>query len=229
MNSGPMLFLGLFCAVASSFWGLILLPQVTIGRQAPVVSDNGQPYPWPRPGVAQEGAAIYRAHGCVECHTQQVRQKNHLVDPVEQKRGWGTRFTVAQDYLRDVPVLLGSQRIGPDLANAGLRITDEKQVLVHLFNPRLTVSDSIMPRYPFLFEQRPVVAGQAPPADALGDVGQPAQFAVVPRPEARALVAYLMSLRANEPLFETAVEKPKTNTVAQASAMTNAPATATAK
>ena len=224
MNSGPMLFLGLFCAVASSFWGLILLPQVTIGRQNPVVTDSGQPYPWPRPGVAQQGADVYRANGCVECHTQQVRRKNHLIDPVEQKRGWGTRFTVAQDYLRDTPVLLGAQRIGPDLANAGLRVKDENQALVHLYNPRLTVPTSIMPRYEFLFEPRMLSPGQALPVDALRDAGLPANMAIVPKPEAHALTAYLMSLQANEPLFETAVEKPKTNKVAQASVATNAPA-----
>jgi hypothetical protein len=31
-------------------------------------------------------------------------------------RGWGRRRTVARDYLRDQPVMLGTVRFGPDLA-----------------------------------------------------------------------------------------------------------------
>ena len=36
MNSGPLLFLGIFLSMAGSFWGLILLPQIQIGRQQPI-------------------------------------------------------------------------------------------------------------------------------------------------------------------------------------------------
>lgn len=46
-----------------------------IGRAQPVVLETtGATYPSPRTGVAQQGAEIYRAQGCVECHSQQVRQ-----------------------------------------------------------------------------------------------------------------------------------------------------------
>ena len=36
-------------------------------------------------------------------------------------RGWGKRRSVAEDFLYDYPVMLGSQRIGPDLAGVGAR------------------------------------------------------------------------------------------------------------
>ena len=36
-------------------------------------------------------------------------------------RGWGMRQSVAEDYLYDQPVQLGSLRAGPDLANVGVR------------------------------------------------------------------------------------------------------------
>ena len=115
-------------------------------------------------------------------------------------RGWGLRRTVAADFLYDDPVLTGSLRIGPDLANEGLRRTANWQML-HLYAPRSQVNDSIMPPYRFLFEKRKV--GERPSPDALSVPGDaPKGFEIVPKPEAKALVAYLLSLRANVPLFE---------------------------
>jgi cbb3-type cytochrome oxidase cytochrome c subunit len=112
-------------------------------------------------------------------------------------RGWGTRMTVAPDYLYDNPIMLGVTRIGPDLTNVGLRRPDQVWQLVHLYNPRLEVPGSIMPRFPFLFEKRPRNAH--PASDALPISGK---MEIVPTREARALAAYLISLRAEMPLFE---------------------------
>src|SRR5208282_4214042 len=39
-------------------------------------------------------------------------------------RGWGLRHSVAEDFLYDDPVQLGSVRIGPDLADVGTRRPD---------------------------------------------------------------------------------------------------------
>ena len=124
-------------------------------------------------------------------------------------RGWGLRRSVAADYLFDAPPLLGSQRVGPDLANVGLRLPDANWHLVHLYNPRAEVKDSAMPPYRFLFVTRKV--GQQPSPDALVF---PAGFApqvgceVVPTDAARALVAYLQSLRVDVPLFEAPMAAP---------------------
>src|SRR6185295_2463157 len=75
MNNGPLLFLGILATLASSFWGLLLAAQLQIGRQQPIVIEaTGEIYPAPRPGLAQQGAEIYLAQGCAECHTRQVRQ-----------------------------------------------------------------------------------------------------------------------------------------------------------
>src|SRR5437868_13621241 len=128
MNSGPLLFLGIFASLASAFWGLVLAPQLQLGGQEQVVNQiNFGLYPQPRGGGAKQGAEVYRALGCVECHSQQVRGLG-----ADNARGWGARQTVAQDYLGDSPVLLGSQRIGPDLANIGLRQTNAVNLLQHL-------------------------------------------------------------------------------------------------
>ena len=46
MNRGPLVFLGTFFALATSWLGFVLMPQLQIGRQSQVESkDNGQMYP----------------------------------------------------------------------------------------------------------------------------------------------------------------------------------------
>jgi cbb3-type cytochrome oxidase cytochrome c subunit len=75
MNNGPLLFLGVLITLATSFWGLIIAPQIQFGRQQPrLIEATGEYYPIPRPGQAERGADVYRSLGCVECHSQQVRQ-----------------------------------------------------------------------------------------------------------------------------------------------------------
>jgi len=144
----------------------------------------------------------------------------HLV-PIgsDIERGWGKRRTVAQDFAADATVMPGSLRVGPDLANVGERLPDMNWQLMHLYAPRSVVKDSPMPSYAFLFERRKI--GSQPLADALA---LPKEFApaegyeIVPKPEAKALVAYLQSLRSDTPLYEaplTPPPAPKTNAPAK--------------
>ena len=65
MNHGPLIFLGSFLALVSSWFGLILMPQLQIGRQqAVMIPETGQLYPAARPGLPAQGAQVYRANGC---------------------------------------------------------------------------------------------------------------------------------------------------------------------
>ena len=223
MNRGPFLFLGVFFALASSWYGMVLKPHLQIGSlpQTNAVA-TAETYPAARPGLARQGAEVYRANGCVYCHSQQVRPFGADLER------WGKRRTVANDYLFDDPVLLGSQRIGPDLANIGVRPRSEEWHLLHLYDPRGVVPDSTMPPYRYLFANRKVT-GQ-PSADALKLTGKSAAepgWEIVPQPQARALIAYLLSLHSEAGLFETPMPGPPTNappasTNALASAGTNA-------
>ena len=118
-------------------------------------------------------------------------------------RGWGFRQSVAADYLYDQPVQLGSLRAGPDLANIGVRAPDARWQLQHLYAPKSITPGSTMPAFKFLFEVRQVGAQPAPDAlNLTGDFAPPAGFEVVPKPEATELAAYLLSLKANAPLYE---------------------------
>jgi cbb3-type cytochrome oxidase cytochrome c subunit len=81
MNNGPLLFLGILLTLAASFWSLLLAPQLQIGQQqSAILEATGETYPTPRPGAAQQGAEVYRSLGCVECHSQQVRQTGVIFD-----------------------------------------------------------------------------------------------------------------------------------------------------
>ena len=124
-------------------------------------------------------------------------------------RGWGKRRTVAQDYVYDAVVQPGTRRAGPDLANVGSRLADPNWQLQHLYAPQSVLNNSTMPGYRFLFEKRKV--GKVSSTDSLkltGEFAPPVGFEIVPTDKARALVAYLLSLRADAPLFESPVTPP---------------------
>jgi len=201
MNNGPMLFLGLFASMAISWVTFVLGPQVQMGNLQPATTVAALPavYPNAAPGLARQGAEVYRASGCVYCHTQQVRPRELGPDLA---RGWGIRRSVAHDYIYAQTVMLGAQRVGPDLANAGLRM-DAAAVLARLWDARAVEPKSLMPPYKYLFDVRKI--GRTPSPDALA-VGRgfaaPQGYEIVPRPAARALAAYVASLRQEPYLFE---------------------------
>lgn len=157
---------------------------------------NNAPLPGSAPlgADALEGRHIFVAEGCVACHTQQVRG-------VEMDKPWG-RPSVAADYAaatrldlwRNTATLMGTARIGPDLANVGNRQPSEAWHLMHLFQPRSVVAVSIMPAYPWLFEAR-----MQPGADdvvvSVPDEFKPRRGVIVATPRARHLVAYLLALK----------------------------------
>ena len=120
-------------------------------------------------------------------------------------RGWGMRQSVAEDYLYDQPVQLGSLHAGPDLANTGAR-ADANWQLLHLYAPRSVVKGSTMPPFRYLFEVRKI--GREPSPNALKlppEFAPPASCEVVPMPEAVELAAYLLSLRATVPLYSAPI------------------------
>jgi len=94
-----------------------------------------------RTAMEEKGRALYISNGCVYCHTQSIRS----VD-------WGLgaeRLAQAGDYLKDYPILLGSQRTGPDLSQEGGEHPDDWHQ-AHFTNPRYTRPLSIMPPFEFL-------------------------------------------------------------------------------
>ena len=94
-----------------------------------------------RSTAEDRGREIYIANGCSYCHTQSVR----TVD-------WGLgaeRIAQAGDYVEDRPILLGSERTGPDLSQEGGEHPDDWHE-AHFINPRYTRPNSVMPPFQFL-------------------------------------------------------------------------------
>ena len=147
-------------------------------------------------GDAKAGKLIYIAEGCVGCHSQQVRN-------VEMDKMFGSRPGMASDYAnigrtsiwQNTATLMGTERTGPDLTDVGNRQPSEDWNLMHLFNPRSVVPQSIMPSYKWLFEIKQIplktdVVVSMPDEFLNGKVGK-----VVATKEALQLVAYLQSLK----------------------------------
>jgi cytochrome c oxidase cbb3-type subunit 2 len=67
----------------------------------------------------------------------------------------------AGEYAYDQPHLFSTRRIGPDLTRVGLKFSDDWHY-AHHWDPRLTVPDSVMPSFKWLFEdvRLPVAKGE---------------------------------------------------------------------
>jgi cytochrome c oxidase cbb3-type subunit 2 len=219
MNSGPLLFLGMFVTMAVSWLTFVMGPQLQIGRMEQAtntVSALQERYPNPYPGDAAQGAQVYRANGCVACHTQQIRSREFGPDIA---RYFGIRQSTGYDYLFDQPVLLGEQRIGPDLSAVGDRM-DRNSLLLKLYDPRLgNTPKSVMPSFAYLFDTRRVDFNASSNAlqNLPPDLAAPAGFEIVPSAKAEQLAAYLLSRRQNAFIYYAPA--PPTNAPA-----TNAPA-----
>jgi mono/diheme cytochrome c family protein len=87
----------------------------------------------------ERGRALFYSNGCNYCHTQYVRAEDTAMGPVSQ----------GGNYVFDNPVILGSERTGPDLAYLG-RKRSEAWEIEHLKDPRRYSPLSIMPRFDFL-------------------------------------------------------------------------------
>ena len=145
------------------------------------------------------GRAVYIANGCTYCHSQQVRDPAYTTDV---DRGWGSRASVPADYVYDRPHLLGTMRTGPDLLNVGSRLPDPNWHLIHLYQPRSVVPWSIMPSFRFLFELQDAryVGADARVVAVRGRYAPSPGKVIVAKPDAIALVAYLLSLKHDYPI-----------------------------
>jgi len=205
MNSLPRLFIGIFVVFLFAWGGLVAMPYLQLGGLQPQVDEDGNQFPPQRDSLAEYGAEVYAANGCMYCHSQQIRPEYAGSD---LERGWGARRTVPRDYVNDRPVFLGTMRTGPDLTNIGKRQPSALWHHQHLFAPRAMAGDwSIMPAYRFLYKVQKVKGTPHPDGFTVpGDPSVPEGYEIVPTKEAKALVAYLISLDRSYSLKEAPVD-----------------------
>lgn len=199
MNRAPLIFLGVFFAIAFSWTGIVLTNHLSYADLQPVFDENeGKAFPQRLPGNAERGKEVYRDLGCVYCHTQQVR---HAGFGTDLDRGWGERGSVARDYIHEKRVYLGTMRTGPDLRNVGARFAGSggrDWHIQHFYDPQITSKGSIMPPYRFLFETQPIIG--EPSADAVqsklpAQYQPPAGHEIVLTQRGQDLIAYLLALK----------------------------------
>jgi cbb3-type cytochrome c oxidase subunit II len=91
--------------------------------------------------LERDGHRLYVANGCSYCHSQFVR-------PTDWDMG-SQRIAQRGDYVDYEPAILGTERTGPDLSQAGGEHPDDWH-LAHFTNPRYTRPMSLMPSWEFL-------------------------------------------------------------------------------
>src|SRR5690349_7878102 len=96
MNYGPLIFLAAFFALASSWFGLVLSPQLQVGRMEQTNTlSTGVSYPVARAGMARQGLDVYRENGCAYCHSQQLGQDATVCEVVLSEMGTNKTKVIA--------------------------------------------------------------------------------------------------------------------------------------
>tara|TARA_R110002167_G_scaffold158785_2_gene354080 strand:- start:406 stop:1011 length:606 start_codon:yes stop_codon:yes gene_type:complete len=186
-NIGLMMILIL---VAVSFGGIVEIVPLMSQKMVTEPIDGLEPLT----PLQLEGRDIYIREGCTVCHSQMIR-------PLRAEVERYGHYSVAGELVYDHPFVFGSKRTGPDLARVGGLYSDDWH-RAHLFDPRSVVPGSIMPSYPWLFEEGIDLEVLAKKLAALQTLGVPytdedianAADGLENSTEADAVIAYLQQL-----------------------------------
>ena len=144
LEAKPILFTVL-ALVSILIGGIIeLVPTFLIKSNVPTIA-SVKPYT----PLELHGRDIYIREGCVGCHSQMVRPFRSEVQRYDPVNG---EYSKAGEYVYDHPFLWGSKRTGPDLQRIGGKYVDSWHYR-HMLAPGDVSNGSIMPAYPWLYEQ----------------------------------------------------------------------------
>jgi cytochrome c oxidase cbb3-type subunit 2 len=186
-NIGLMMILIL---IAVSFGGIVEIVPLMSQKMVTEPIDGLEPLT----PLQLEGRDIYIREGCTVCHSQMIR-------PLRAEVERYGHYSVAGELVYDHPFVFGSKRTGPDIARVGGLYSDDWH-RAHLFDPRSVVPGSIMPSYPWLFEEGIDLEVLAKKLAALQTLGVPytdedianAADGLENSTEADAVIAYLQQL-----------------------------------
>ncbi len=131
--------------VVLSIGGILEIVPLAIVPDQVVKIDQVKPYT----PLEQLGRDIYVAEGCYTCHSQMIRP---FRDEVERYAPNGGGYSKAGEFVYDRPFQWGSKRIGPDLHRLGMKYPDAWHY-EHMRYPSDVTEGSIMPAYPWLYEE----------------------------------------------------------------------------
>jgi cytochrome c oxidase cbb3-type subunit I/II len=136
----PMLFTTL-ALVAVLIGGVIeMIPMFIIKSNVPTIT-SVKPYT----PLEIHGRDLYIREGCVNCHSQMVR-------PFRSETERYGEYSKSGEFVYDHPFLWGSKRTGPDLHRIGGKYSNTWHYN-HMLAPDAVSPGTIMPAYPWLFEQ----------------------------------------------------------------------------
>lgn len=164
LESKPILF-SVLTLVAILIGGIVeMVPTFLIKSNVPTIA-SVKPYT----PLELHGRDIYIREGCVGCHSQLVRPFRSEVERYDPQGG---EYSKSGEYVYDHPFLWGSKRTGPDLHRLGGKYSDVWHYN-HMLAPDAVSTGSIMPAYPWLFEQTIDLSQTAPKIRALRKIGVP--------------------------------------------------------
>jgi len=122
-----------------------MVPTFLIKSNVPTI-ESVKPYT----PLELEGRDIYIREGCNVCHSQMIRPFRAEVlryDPNDME------YSKAGEFVYDHPFLWGSKRTGPDLHRVGGKYGNDWHYN-HMYDPTLVSPGSLMPSYPWLYEDK---------------------------------------------------------------------------
>lgn len=136
----PILFTVL-SLVAILIGGVIeMVPTFLIKSNVPTIA-SVKPYT----PLELVGRDIYIREGCNSCHSQMIR-------PFRSETERYGEYSKAGEFVYDHPFLWGSKRTGPDLHRIGGKYPHSWHYY-HMYEPTSTSQGSLMPRYPWMYDQ----------------------------------------------------------------------------
>ena len=137
LEKHPFFFaVGIFVTIA--FAGLVEILPNFVQQSRPVIGTK------PYSTLELAGRHVYIKNSCNACHSQLVR-------PFKSETDRYGDYSLSGEYAYDRPFLWGSKRTGPDLMRVGnYRTTDWHEN--HMKDPEAVVPGSIMPGYPWMFD-----------------------------------------------------------------------------
>ncbi|MBP6679982.1 MAG: cytochrome-c oxidase, cbb3-type subunit II, partial [Saprospiraceae bacterium] len=135
----PLMLLVLSLIVVAIGGLFELVPTFLVKSNIPTIA-SVKPYT----PLELQGRDLYLREGCYNCHSQMIRPFRYEVTRYGE-------YSKAGEFVYDHPFQWGSKRTGPDLARVGGKYPDSWH-FNHMYDPTSMVPGSIMPSYPFMFE-----------------------------------------------------------------------------